>query len=116
MPLTTEQAQAERKKGYAWVCSMCVKLHEARDQGHGEGCMAFITAKVCGSPFRGQTFPLYEGPLTPPEMARSCFVCGNGAKRAVRPRGSNGLYVGICGGCEGMLQTHLKAAEGVVHG
>ena len=115
MPLTTEQVHAERQKGYAWTCCVCVKLHQARDAGHEDGCMALLTGKVCGSPLRGHDFPEYEGPLSVLDLLKFCFVCGDATTEAVRVKGAS-RHVGVCGKCKGMLQTHIKAEEGAIHG
>jgi len=58
--------------GLSAVCATCLSYWEARDRGLPEPrCLA---EDDCASPFGGDTFHEYQGPIT--DFGCFCFVCG----------------------------------------
>jgi len=76
--------------GVSAVCATCKRFWEGRAQGL-ETCTA---GEDCGSPIVGDTFHLYEGPIT--DFLRFCFVCGGKPKKAIRVHG----HARLIGACE----------------
>jgi len=84
-----------RAQGYAFVCSLCEKLHRAHDVGYTKGCEAAMQGKDCAGPIAGGDFPLYEGPLTRHALASMCYRCGAEAVKGVQPA-DGGKVIGAC--------------------
>lgn len=82
-------------EGYAFPCATCQKLWRARERGM-EACEAALGGLDCGGPISGQSFPLYEGPLTPQALATHCFFCGDQAAEAVTTPEQPTRFVGVC--------------------
>lgn len=88
--------RVELARGYPIVCASCEDLHEARALGHADGCMALLRGQSCGSPLRGNDFPLYRGPLAD-ALLQICFVCGAPSDSSAAPRGKLGARrIGVC--------------------
>jgi len=87
---------AETARGYPLVCASCEDLHEARALGHADGCLALLRGQSCGSPLRGNDFPLYRGPLEK-VLLTICFVCGDPSEASAVPKGKVGARkIGVC--------------------
>lgn len=113
--IAPEAALAESARGYPFACCSCVKLHQARALGHKDGCMALLRGENCGSPLRGNDFPLYEGPLGNPFPVGICFVCGKPSEELVRTkRKPLAKPVGVCGAHRGMFKADEERADGQV--
>jgi hypothetical protein len=61
-----------------------------------DACEAALGELDCGGPPSGQSFPLYEGPLTAQTMATTCFFCGDQAAEAVTTAAQPERFVGVC--------------------
>lgn len=91
---------AEVVSGTSFVCAMCERFWEGKAR-RAEGLPSFekhpnqicSSDRVCGSPFAGDVFSEYLGPLT--DMTKRCFVCGGKPKFGVRVR-NLARVVGVC--------------------
>lgn len=92
--ISSDQVQKALADGYAFPCSMCVKLHWGRDRNLPH-CRAAHENKECGGPLAGLGFPEYEGPLSRDAIAKLCFRCGKPASKIVEGNRGPGL-VGVC--------------------
>lgn len=96
------QVMVEVRTGTSYVCAMCDKFWEGKEiraKTHAklnivtEGQLC--TAKTgCGSPFAGDVFHEYSGPLN--RFDSVCFVCGDKAKFAIRVKN----LIRVMGVCE----------------
>lgn len=68
-------------QGLSFVCATCKRWAEAEERGL-ERCTA---TAPCGSPIAGDSFHLYEGPIT--AFTQLCFVCGETPKVGIRVKG-----------------------------
>lgn len=79
----------------AFVCRFCTKMGEQIKQG------AQYCRLQCGGPKKGQTFPLYNGPLTDGWLEGHCYLCGADAALTLKVQeqgivGNTGRTLGVC--------------------
>jgi len=95
-----KEVLAEVASGTSFVCAMCIKYWKGKDLRNRKNWPDFLrwnqlcsAEKPCGSPFAGDVFSEYEGPLT--SLERICFVCGKDSEYGVRVRNLVRV-IGIC--------------------
>jgi len=95
------------KNNPMWVCSMCLKLARvyAKQPNDCPGC----GRNDCADPYRGGSFPFYEGPLTEDLFKRFCFICGEPSVMLVSATGS--LFPRIVGVCPNHTPDRFKDIE-----
>lgn len=107
MPLNEFSIGLLRAEGVGFVCSMCVRMHEGRDQGL-QRCTG---TEACRGPMGGSTFKEYKGPLTEAMFEISCFACGSEAMYKLKPKSFGGRVLGLCKGCRPLLEMVPKDKE-----
>jgi len=107
---TFEQVRDElTSEGYAFVCSMCSRMHRARARG-APACDEGEVGFDCGGPMSGKAFPRYEGPLSRHLLPTLCFRCGSSeCDHAVRV--GSGEFLGVCDKHVGMLSSRANYVE-----
>lgn len=94
MPVPVDHARALVAQGLAFVCSLCERFWEGRDQG-----LSVCTAVAgCRGPIGGGAFHEYKGPLT--NLESWCFRCGTSATATIEVPGGV-QRIGVC-------RVHLK--------
>lgn len=99
----------DAKNKFMFVCEACEHFRDARNRSTEKdfgGC----GKADCGSPFRGDAFRHYKGPLKD-HLHAYCFMCGTDADAAVEVQGK---YVGICNYHIPHLKTQVERKGGVV--
>lgn len=86
-------------RGVNIVCATCQHYWEGREKGLPDP--KCTSSSLCGSPFIGDDFHEYSGPIS--DFTRWCFVCGETAQYGLRARLKTRV-VGIC-------KEHLKLAQ-----
>ena len=100
--------------GFAFPCSMCVRMWKAMDRGE-EDCGQ---GDRCGGPLLGKSFPRYTGPMDKVAIASHCIRCGKpeleDGPGFLRHRTADGGYIGLCGYHKPILEDRLVPVEGLV--
>lgn len=91
--MNDEAVRVLLRAGYAFPCATCAKMHRAVARGLAS-CEAAEKGQECAGPLSGQSFPLYEGPLTKEMRAVTCFMCGGTATHTLETR--DGVFHGVC--------------------
>lgn len=102
-----EKATKALALGFAFPCSMCVKLWRMMDRGQTQ-CEAAVNNQRCDGPVAGGSFPKYEGPMGRKGIANHCVRCGKPIdphNKDRRVRVEDGGEVGICKRHLPMLDT-----------
>lgn len=100
MKIDPMKVATEVAVGTSYVCAMCTKYWEGKEirslgkrlniVRDGQLCTA---QDGCGSPFAGDVFHEYDGPLV--EFESFCFVCGGQSTHGVRVRNLVRV-IGVC--------------------
>lgn len=100
MQIEGSKVMTEVATGISFVCAMCTKYWEGKSLRANGTTLNIVNDRQlctatdgCGSPFAGDVFHEYVGPLV--RFDQLCFVCGEQAKKAVKVK--NLLRViGVC--------------------
>lgn len=99
--LTPEKTQAAMEAGFTYVCSMCIKLHMAKEASGDSWSKARCFGASCCGPAGGAAYPEYEGPLSG-SLSKWCFRCGkHDPGHAVSVKTDEARMLGVC-------EEHLK--------